>query len=102
VTIKSAFFVVTVGAAALFGCSALDPYPTAPAPSTSSGPPGPHIGMCYNTLHTTLAAVQVEAQNECTADYPGSTAVLADTDWYLQNCPLLLPIRANFICAAKR
>ena len=51
------------------------------------------------TLTTTLAEVQKEAQQECAA---GTLAEPADTDWYLQNCPLLLPARATFVCAAKK
>jgi len=91
-------------AAPLAGCSALDPYPTQPR----AAPPGPtapsavaseRVAICYNTLATTLAEVQTQAQQECPA---GKRAEPADTDWYLQNCPLLLPARATFVCLPNK
>ena len=91
-----------IGAMALAGCGALDPFPTAPP----SGPPGaaasPRVAICYNTLATPLAAVQEEAQQECAANSPRTVAVPAETDWYLQNCPLLQPARATFTCVPKK
>jgi hypothetical protein len=86
-------------AAALAGCGMLDPYPTQPRAAQPGAPPGPRVAICYNTLSTTLAEVQKEAQQECAA---GTLAEPADTDWYLQNCPLLLPARATFLCRPKR
>jgi hypothetical protein len=86
------------------GCGALDPYPTQPrvappATPTDAVPAGPpRVAICYNTLTTTLAEVQSQAQQECAA---GTRAEPADTDWYLQNCPLLLPARATFVCLPK-
>lgn len=89
-------------AAALAGCSALNPYPTTPAATTPGQPPGQpqgkRVAICYNTLTTTLAEVRRQAQQECPA---GAAAEPADTDWQLQHCPLLLPARATFVCAAK-
>ncbi|MGE5269895.1 MAG: hypothetical protein ACM3JG_09520 [Thiohalocapsa sp.] len=84
-------------AAALAGCSALDPYPTAPA-AAPTGAIGHRVAICYNTLTTPLAAVEAEAQQECAAATPRTIARPAETDWYLQNCPLLLPARATFAC----
>lgn len=87
------------------GCSALDPYPTQPripppVTPTADVPAGPpRVAICYNTLTTTLAEVQTQAQQECAA---GTRAEPADTDWYLQNCPLLLPARATFVCLPKK
>jgi len=86
-------------AAALAGCGALDPYPAPPRAAQPGAPPGPRVAICYNTLSTTLAEVQKEAQQECAA---GTLAEPADTDWYLQNCPLLLPARATFVCRPKK
>jgi hypothetical protein len=43
--------------------------------------------------------VQAQAQQECSAD---TVASPIDTDWYLQNCPLLLPSHATFVCTAKK
>jgi hypothetical protein len=89
------------GAVALAACGALDPYPTAPRPVPGAAP-AQRVAICYNTLTTPLAAVQAEAQQECANNNPRTVAEPTDTDWYMQNCPLLLPARANFICAAKK
>jgi len=106
---RYAALLALLGAASLAGCGALDPYPTAPAPPGAPAspaqaarpgvPPSPRVGICYNTLTTTLAEVQKAAQQECAAN---TLAKPADTDWYLQNCPLLLPARATFVCAPKK
>jgi len=90
--------VALIGIAALAGCDALDPYPTAPR-AAPPGVPGQRVAICYNTLTTTLAEVKAQAQQECAA---GTVAQPADTDWYLQNCPLLLPARATFMCAPTK
>jgi hypothetical protein len=82
-------------AATLAGCSMLDPYPAPPRAAQPGAPTGPRVAICYNPLSTTLAEVQKEAQQECSA---GTLAEPADTDWYLQNCPLLLPTHATFLC----
>ena len=88
-----------LGAAMLPGCGALDPYPTTPRVVQPGQPPGARVAICYNTLTSTLAEVQSEAQRECAAE---TIAAPADTDWYLQNCPLLLPARATFVCTPKK
>jgi hypothetical protein len=85
------------------GCGALDPYPTQPRTLPTATPAAhvpeiPRVAICYNTLTTTLAEVQTQAQQECAA---GTRAEPADTDWYLQSCPLLLPARATFVCLPK-
>ena len=90
------------GAAALTACGALDPYPTYPLVASSPGAGSRHhVAICYNSLSTTLPAVRAAAQQECAADNPRSVAEPVDTDWYLQNCPLLLPARATFVCAKR-
>ncbi len=84
---------------ALAGCSTLDPFPTAPEQPEPGGKPGARVAVCYNTLKTSLAEIRRDAQNQC----PQTTvAEPVDTDWYLINCPLLLPARATFGCAAKK
>ena len=88
-----------LGAAALTTCTALDPYPTTPRAAKPGQPAGARVAICYNTLTTTLPEVRQEAQRECAAD---TTAEPVDTDWYLINCPLLLPARASFVCVAKK
>ena len=85
--------------AALAGCTLLDPFPTAPRAARPGQPTGSRVAICYNTLTTSLPDVQTQAQQECSAD---TIASPADTDWYLQNCPLLLPARATFVCEAKK
>ncbi len=90
---------VLVATAILAGCGALDPYPTPPRAAQPGASTGPRVAICYNSLTTSLAQVQAEAQEECSA---GTLAEPADTDWYLQNCPLLLPARATFLCTAKK
>ena len=82
----------------IVGCSALDPYSAAPRAAQPGAPAGPRVAICYNTLTTTLVEVQTQAQQECGAN---TVAQAVDTDWYLQNCPLLLPARATFVCSAK-
>jgi hypothetical protein len=86
--------------AALFGCANLAPYATAPpalAPGKSA--PGPRVAICFDGFAGSRAAVQARAQREC----PAHTAAtfLAD-DLRLNHCPVLLPVRATFLCAAKK
>ena len=92
--------VVSVTVSVLGGCSALAPYPTYPR---TVGPgeeaTAPRVAICYDTLVSTLDEVQVAAQQECPSN---TTATPFDTDWHLQYCPLLLPARATFVCAAKQ
>ena len=98
---KNSALMLALLAAALAGCNMIAPYPTAPAGHEADQPPdtGSRVAICYNTLHSTLDEVRTEAQGECAA---GTTATPADTDWYLQNCPLLLPSRATFVCAPRK
>jgi len=93
---RRAAALLLIGAATLAGCGVLDPYPTAPRAAQPGAPPGPRVAICYNTLTTSLAEVEAEAQQECSAN---TIARPVDTDWYLQACPLLLPARATFVCA---
>jgi hypothetical protein len=85
--------------ASLGGCSLLDPFPTTARGAQTGQPAGERVGICYNTLNTTLAQVRDQAQQQCAA---GATAEPVDTDWYLQTCPLLLPARASFVCVARK
>lgn len=97
-----AIVLALTGAAALAACGALEPYPTFPQSASAGAAPGHRVAICYNTLSTTPAAVRAEAQQECAADNPRTQAEPAETDWYLQNCPLLLPARATFVCVGKK
>jgi hypothetical protein len=88
-----------VGVVPLAACNLLDPFPTTARDAQTGQPAGERVGVCYNTMTTTLAEVRDQAQREC----PGNAvAEPVDTDWYLQICPLLLPSRASFVCVAKK
>ena len=86
-------------AAAAGGCSAVTPFATTPLPA---GPgvkdPGKRVAICYNTFKTPQEKVREMAQAECPSD---ATAEPVDTDYRLDNCPLLTPGRATFVCRAK-
>jgi hypothetical protein len=90
-----------VCAAGIAGCGMTAPFPTAPLPREAKGPPdaGERVAICYNTLRSTLDEVQAAGQAECPA---GTTATRIAIDWYLQNCPLLLPARATFVCTPPK
>ena len=92
--------VVLVAVSVLAGCSGLAPYPTYPRiAGLGEEATALRVAICYNTLVSTLEEVQVAAQQECPSE---TTAMPFDTDWHLQYCPLLLPARATFFCAAKK
>lgn len=59
---------------------------------------GPRVAVCYNAMVTPKARVAELAQQQCAPDRIAQPLV---TDWHIQLCPLLLPARANFICAPK-
>lgn len=87
-------------AAGLAGCSAMDPFPTYadPAPA-GAAEAGPRVAICYDSLASSLDEVRAAAQRECPA---GTGARPLATDWTMQNCPVLLPARATFVCAAAK
>ena len=96
---RGAAALLLILAATLAGCGALDPFPAPPRAAQPGAQPGPRVAICYNTLTTSLAQVETEAQQECSAN---TIAEPVDTDWYLHACPLLLPARATFVCRAKK
>lgn len=91
--------VLLCGAVSLAACNLLDPFPTLARSAQTGQPAGERVGVCYNTMTTTLAEIRNQAQQQCAAN---TTAEPVDTDWYLQTCPLLLPARATFICIPRR
>ncbi len=93
-----ALLLVALLLVSLAGCGGPEPYATAPRAAQPGQPAGARVAICYNTLTTSLAEVAAEAQRECTAD---TRAEPVDTDWYMQQCPLLLPARATFVCKAE-
>ena len=86
--------------ASLAGCSALDPYATFPrAARPGEDASLARVAICYDTFVSSLDQVQAAAQDECAAD---TVAIYSSTDWYLQNCPLLLPAQATYMCTPKK
>jgi len=83
----------------LAACGALDPFPTIPHNAEPGQPAGQRVAICYDRLASTLVEVRQQAQHECPAN---TTAAPLQTDWIMQNCPILLPARATFVCTAKR
>jgi len=78
------------------GCSGLTPFAAAPlAAPPGTTDPGPRVAICYNTLKTPPERVQQLAQAEC---FGHTTAELVDTDYRLDDCPVLTPGRATFVC----
>lgn len=90
-----------LGLAWLAGCGAFEPFPTLPLPLAAgqAAPAGQRVGICYNDLTATDPEVQAAAQQECPSD---TVAELSDTDYHVQNCPLLIPGRASFVCKPKK
>jgi hypothetical protein len=85
---------------ALTACSDFEPYATAPLPApTGVTDAGTRVAICYDGLWSDANEVQRLAQHECAEKV---TAVYADTDWRLDNCPLLLPARATFVCTPQK
>ena len=86
--------------ALLAGCSALEPYATYPrATRPGEDTSLTRVAICYDTFVSSLEQVQAAAQQECA---PDTVATYSSTDWYLQNCPLLLPARATYMCTPKQ
>jgi hypothetical protein len=95
--LRCAFAVV---AAALAGCSQLQPYVTYPrAARPGEVDAGPRVSVCRDPFVSSLDDVQRTAQEECAAN---TIATYSSTDWYMQWCPLLLPARETFVCTPKK
>lgn len=82
-------------AATVSGCSALTPFSTGPLADPKAKDPGPRVAICYNPLKTADEKVQQLGQAQCSGD---TTAQLVSTDYHLDDCPMLTPARATFIC----
>ncbi len=91
---------LVIAGTGLAGCSAFDPYPTAPQPAAPGvAESGPRVAICYDAVISSRAAVRQAAQQQCA---PNTRAARVDTDRRLDFCPLLLPARATFVCAPKK
>ena len=94
---RQALPVLAAAALALAGCTALDPFDTAPRPATAAQhDAGPRVAICSNRLVSSSADVRGAAQGQCPAH---TVATLVATDWHLDFCPLLLPARSTFVCS---
>ncbi|HTV88901.1 MAG TPA: hypothetical protein VME41_07795 [Stellaceae bacterium] len=79
--------------------SALTPFPTAPRPlDAGANDPGARVAICYNAFKTSAEQLQKLAEQECLG---GTIAERYDTDYRLDDCPILTPARATFLCRAK-
>jgi hypothetical protein len=93
---KPLCLVVAVLAACVAGCSGLTPFAAAPRALTPSEPnPGVRVAVCYNTFKTPPEKLQQMAQAQCGEK---TVAEQIDTDYRLDDCPLLTPGRATFLC----
>ena len=82
-------------AAIVSGCSVLTPFSTGPLIDAKAKDPGPRVAICFNPLKTADEKVQQLGQAECTGD---TAAQLVSTDYHLDDCPMLTPARATFVC----
>jgi hypothetical protein len=82
------------------GCSGFTPYPVAPRGlELGEKSPGQRVAVCYNGLKTPPEEVQKLAQEQC----PSSTmAERFDTDYRMDDCPLMTPARATFLCKTAK
>jgi hypothetical protein len=86
-------------AAFVSGCSALTPFATAPlAPDPKDKTPGARVAICYNPLKTPPEKLQELGQAQCIGD---TVAEKVGTDYRLDDCPVLTPGRATFVCKPK-
>jgi hypothetical protein len=86
--------------AGLAACSEFAPFETyAPPAPKGASEPGPRVAVCYDRLVSKPPAIAAAAQAQCP---PGATATPLATDFSMQNCPLLLPSRAIFVCTPRK
>jgi len=87
-----------IGLLAVFvaGCTALNPFPTGPLPADPKvKDAGPRVAICYNPMKTPPEKVQELGQAQCLG---GAAAEKVDVDYRLDDCPVLTPARATFVC----
>jgi hypothetical protein len=86
--------------AATAGCSGFTPFPVTPRGlAIGEKDPGPRVAICYNGLKTLPEQVQKLAQEQCASD---TTAERIDTDYRMDNCPVMTPARATFLCKTAK
>jgi len=87
-------------AALATACSGPTPFVTAPPPlAPGAQNPGQRVSVCYNTLKTSPEKLQALAQPQCPVN---TTAERLGTDYRLDDCPILTPGRATFVCKAAK
>jgi hypothetical protein len=84
--------------AATAGCSGFTPFPVAPRGlELGEKNPGTRVAICYNGLKNEPEQVQNLALEQCRSE--GGTAVeRISTDYRMDDCPLVTPARATFVC----
>jgi hypothetical protein len=88
--------------AAMAGCSGFTPFPVPPRGlDTGEKNPGTRVAICYNGFKSTPEDVQKLGLEQC-QDNGGTTAELLGTDYRLDNCPLMTPTRATFLCKTAK
>ena len=89
-------FAVLLAGMTAVGCSSLTPFATGPFPAKRGVvDPGPRVAICYNTLTTSAETLRALGQAEC---FGNTVAERVDTDYRLDDCPVLTPGRATFVC----
>ncbi len=80
----------------------LSPFETIPPPvsraekkAAGDKPAPPRVAVCYNMFSTSAQAVLALAKESCD---PGTTPKPVEHNLSLNNCPLLQPTRATFVC----
>ena len=87
-------------AAWLAGCGEFAPFETyAPPPEAGHREAGPRVALCYDRLNANPTEVKNSALALCAK---GTTATPLATDLTMQDCPLLLPQRAIFVCTQNK
>jgi hypothetical protein len=78
------------------GCTALNPFPTGPLAADSKAKDiPPRVAICYNPMKTPPEKVQELGQAQCLSD---TVADKIGVDYRLDDCPVLTPARATFVC----
>jgi hypothetical protein len=96
---RSGRFVPLLLGAAAVGCSSLTPFATSPFPTPNGvKDAGPRVAICYNAWKTPPEKVQELGQAECLGN---TMAERVQTDYRLDDCPVLTPGRATFVCKPK-
>jgi hypothetical protein len=87
-------------AMAAAGCTATNPFVTAPRGlAIGEQNPGTRVAICFNSFKTLPEKVQQLAQAQCVGD---TVAERIETDYRLDDCPLLTPGRATFVCKSAK